>query len=119
MGQSYDVEFDLKVKDRDGLIQAINEYIDSTKEYVIWHLDGLDRTNLTDLMKALITDRGFFAEGDYFSSGFDASYGWETVMMDGFEYMAPYLMDGSTLDIWPDYGKDSGRVKNGKVEWIS
>lgn len=123
MGQTYDVTYTLRIKDRQGLIDAINAYIDETDKdgLVIWPKDWFDRTDLTSLMKLVITDRGFeeFDEEEevVFSSSFDASYGWEAVMMEVFECMAPHLEDGSMLEIWPDYGKDFGTVKSGQVKW--
>lgn len=118
MGQTYDVEFDLKVKDRQAVIEAINGYIDETDGTSIrWSLDRGDRSTLEGLMKILITDRSFFSDGDFFSSAFDASYGWEWVMQEAFEIMAPHLFDGASCTIWPDHGVDRGHVENGAVVW--
>ena len=50
-------------------------------------------------------------------SCFDASYGWETVMMDAFDKIAPFLEDGSEIKIYPDSGRDYGYVDNGEVIW--
>ena len=125
MGQTYDVTFDLKVKDRQKLIDELNAFVDETNgKSINWDIDNTDRTSLNSLMKAVITDRGFFSiveDGNepaaHFSSAFDACYGWEGVMMNTFEVMAPFLKDGSTCEIWPDSGVDRGKVKNGKVVW--
>ena len=118
MGQCYDVTYDLKVKDRDGLIESMNKYIDETNGVrVNWSLERGDRDTLLGLMKILITDNYFDCEGDCYSSAFDASYGWECVMLEMFEQMAPYLKNGSYCEVWPDSGRDYGVVKNGKVKW--
>lgn len=118
MGQCYDVTFDLKVKDRQGLIKAVNDWIDeSNGKYIDWSLDGLDRTKLEELMIAVITDRNFFSDGDLYESSFSACYGWEGVMIETFKVMAPYLEDGSTCTIWPDSGVDRGIVKYGEAHW--
>ena len=49
-----------------------------------------------------------------YENGFDASYGWESVMMEMFELIAPYLADGSELYIYPDNDYDHLLIKNGK-----
>lgn len=51
-----------------------------------------------------------------FSNGFDASYGWETVMEQAFEVMAKYLEDGSELSLDMDEGRRDFKVVGGKVE---
>jgi hypothetical protein len=48
---------------------------------------------------------------------FDASYGWEGVMMDAFEVIAPYMADDSVIKIYPDSGCDHGTVIKGKCKW--
>lgn len=48
-------------------------------------------------------------------TGFDASYGWEMVMLDLFEGLAEYLERGSILDMWPDNYHETYRIKDGKV----
>ena len=48
-------------------------------------------------------------------TGFDASYGWECVMLDLFEGLAEYLERGSVLDMWPDNYHETYRIKDGKV----
>ena len=61
------------------------------------------------------------AEGGYdvHTNDFDASYGWERVMEDMFDAIAPYLEDDSCLDIDVD-GEfhDSLIIKNGKCKQI-
>ena len=119
MGQSYDVTYSLKIKDRQKLIDAVNAYIDETNEKRIrWSLDDRDRNNLTDLMKIVITDRGFMQTEDEFYSCFDATYSWEWVMMEVFEVMSPYLEDGSSLEIYPDYGRDLLVIENDEVKVV-
>lgn len=56
--------------------------------------------------------RGF----QHFNSGFDASYGWENVLVDAFYVMGQYLEDGSELSIDMDEGSREFKVKGGKVE---
>lgn len=49
-----------------------------------------------------------------YSNGFDATYGWESVMMEMFEELAPVLEDGSDLFINCDDGVDVLVIKYGK-----
>lgn len=50
----------------------------------------------------------------HYYNGFDASYGWESVMMEMFEILAPFLEDKSEMYIYPDEDYDHLTVKNGK-----
>lgn len=45
---------------------------------------------------------------------FDASYGWERIMIDIFSLMSPFLIDQSELYIYPDADYDHLVVRNGK-----
>lgn len=49
------------------------------------------------------------------TSYFDASYGWEMVMLQFFECIAELLIRGSVLDMYPENDHVIYRVKNGKV----
>ena len=49
-----------------------------------------------------------------YSNGFDATYGWESVMMEMFEELAQVLEDGSDLFINCDDGVDVLVIKDGK-----
>lgn len=50
----------------------------------------------------------------YYINDFDASYGWESVLMDMFRVLVPDLMDGSEILIYPDEDYDHLKVKGGK-----
>lgn len=128
MGQCYSVEIKAMFTDEDGAKKALQAKLDRHEEdHVNYHLDhftgelGLSIDNLHDLMGIFFggwkgklepsaTDEWEFAD-------FDACYGWESLMMDAFEEIAPYLADGSVIKIWPDSGCDHGTVRNGKCEW--
>lgn len=47
-------------------------------------------------------------------SGFDGSYGWESIMLDIFDMISPFLADGSELFIYPDNDYDHLIIKNEK-----
>ena len=82
--------------------------------------DRQDRNTFDGLLKTFITDRAFYKEPQkdasvYYQSGFDASYGCESVMMDMFSAIAPYLAEGSSMKIMPDSDYDLLVVKDGRA----
>ena len=85
-------------------------------------MKGFDFDNIWDLMSVFFCGWGQklkeTANADWLYSGFDASYGWESVMTDAFEKIAPFLEEGSEIKIYPDSGCDHGIVENGKVNWL-
>jgi len=124
MGQTYSVNVKL-IRDNDEvLIRKMNEFIRVTEadesRRTDFSLDayrkrGIGTESVEDLMKIFITDRGFESDGVNFESDFDACYGWESVMLDMFKFIAPVLKDGSEIEIWPDDGWQRLYIKNGKV----
>ena len=128
MGQCYSVNLKVRFTDEDGAKKALQAKLDRHEEdRVNYNLDhftgelGLSIDNLHDLM-------GIFFGGwkgklepsttdDWEYADFDACYGWEGVMMDAFEVIAPYLADNSVIKIYPDSGCDHGTVRKGKCKW--
>ena len=124
MGQTYSVSLRLKFKDEQGAKNALQDKISKGQEGRIDY--GLGRAGIDlDSLDCLL--RIFFAGWDLqwddtpvqglLSSGFDASYGWESVMMDAFDAIAPYLEELSNITIYPDSGKDFGVIVNGEPCW--
>ncbi len=129
MGQTYDVNLRVRFKDEKGARKALFDKIGrANEEKVLYGMQGLrmkgfDFDNIWDLMSVFFCGWGQklkeTANAGWLYSGFDASYGWEQVMMDAFDNIAPYLEDGSEIKIYPDSGCDHGIVENGKVKWLS
>lgn len=131
MGQTYDVNLRVRFKDEKGAKKALFDKISRAKqEHILYDMQGLrmkgfDFDNIWDLMSVFFCGWGekfhhdTQNEGGWIWSGFDASYGWESVMMDAFEKIAPFIKDGSEIKIYPDSGCDHGIVENGKVKWLS
>ncbi len=124
MGQTYSVSLRLKFKDEQGAKKALQDKISEGQEGRIDY--GLGRAGIDlDSLDCLL--RIFFAGWDLqwerttdpvsLSASFDASYGWESVMMDAFEAIAPYLEELSNITIYPDSGKDFGVIVNGEPCW--
>lgn len=126
MGACYYVILKVKVLDEQGAIKALNKFIASISKGVDYSLDkyaqqGVTTETFDDLMKIFlagwkhqeltITPKRIYT---YYENDFDASYGWESVMMNMFEVIAPYLKDNSELLIYPDEDYDKLIVKNGQ-----
>lgn len=130
MSQVYSVSLiRLQYKDREGAKNALQQRIaKGAEERVNYSLDhyrddiGLDLENVDDLVRMIFG--GWEARLEpgsipgWLTAGFNASYGWESVMMDAFEAMGPFLEETAEVYIDVDEGYDRGRVINGKVEWI-
>ena len=124
MGQTYSVYLQLRIKDADGLKKALTDKIARGEEertnYSLEHYQsiGVDTNTLEGLLQVFFggwnAGLNEYSLGD-FTSDFDASYGWESVMMETFDAMAPFLEDGSCLKIYPDTSYDLQVVENGKA----
>ena len=124
MGACYSVVVKVNVTDMPGAVKALNEHIvnDTGVNYALdkYASEGVTTETFDDLMrillaecqrKTLISQKGKFT---IYENDFDASYGWECVMMDWFEVIAPFLANGSQMLIYPDEDYDKLVIKNGK-----
>ena len=129
MGQTYDVNLRVRFKDEKGARKALLAKIGRANEEKVLYDErglramGFDLDNdIWDLMSVFFCGWGQrlkeTANKDWLYSGFDASYGWERVMMEAFEEIAPYLEEGSEIKIYPDSDYDYLVVKDGKAELI-
>ena len=129
MSACYYVSLKVKVLDEQGAIKALNEHIANDK-YADYSLDlyaeqGITTETFDDLMRIFlagwkhqevtITPKRIYT---YYENEFNASYGWEIVMMDMFKVIAPYVKDGSELLIYPDTDYDKLIIKDGKCVQI-
>lgn len=132
MGACYSVTLKGKFTDAEGAVKALQRKVArADQEHTNYNLDhyrgdlGLDLGSLKGLLQLFFGGweaslRPAF-DTDYevvLTSGFDASYGWEGVMMDAFDDLAPYLEEGSSIKIYPDSDYDHAVVKGGKAVWI-
>ena len=120
MGAVYSVELNLKYSSAQDVVDATHRFINDFGPSAVF--DGTDFTDLQGALECIFTKRGLQISeltdtSAVCSSDFDASYGWESVMTDWFNYVAPVLQNGSEFKIWPDNGYYSGTVQNGKVDW--
>lgn len=120
MGAVYDVELNLKYRSAQDVVDATRNFVDNFGESASF--SDTDFTDIRGALECIFTKRGLHINTltdttAICDSGFDASYGWETVMTDWFDYTAAVLEDGSEFKIFPDNGYYSGVVNNGKVNW--
>lgn len=126
MGQCYSVVIKAEFKDTESAAKALRGKIERAEEerinYGLAHYKdlGIGTDTLEDLLNIFFGGwEGKLKTRDdgAMDSDFDASYGWEGVMMDAFEVIAPFLEDGSTIKIYPDSGVDKGIANGGAVIW--
>lgn len=128
MGACYSVTVKVHLIDEAGAIKALNEHIasDTGTKYNLEKyaasgittetFDGLMKILLADVQQELyITKKRKYTTYD---SCFNASYGWEGVMIEWFYVLAPYLADRSEMLIYPDEDYDKLVIRNGKCVQI-
>ena len=119
MGAVYSISGDLKYKSSSDIVAATKEFVAS---YNGARFSDTDFNDLKGALECIFTKRGLDINYETnksikFNSDFDASYGWESVMIDWFDEVATLLSDGSYLKIYPDSGVDYGVVSGGIVDW--
>lgn len=125
MGASYSVDLTVSLTDEERAAEIVRKFIqDSNAEF---HLDdfnaiGIGTDTFDDLMHIVLaswesTPVKIEQIDDYrkYSNDFDASYGWESVMIEVFEALVPVLRDGSTLDLSADNTYVGYAVTGGKL----
>lgn len=127
MGACYSVCLKVNLIDEEGAVKALNEHM--TKDGADYSLEeyaniGATPDTFDGLMKILLAEAQrkvtIYQHGRFkvYENDFDASYGWEGVMMDWFNVLAPFLKNGSELLIYPDNDYDKLVIKNGKCVQI-
>ena len=128
MGSCYYVKLKVKLKDKAKAIKALQDKISrADKEHVDYGFKSCLKNKNYDLNVFDDLIRVFLAEhqNDFtikhtkkgfarYTSMFDASYGWESVMIEMFEEIAPYLENKSKLYIDCDDGWDKFVITDGK-----
>jgi hypothetical protein len=128
MGSCYYVKLKVKLKDEERAIKALQDKISrGEKEHINYGFNrclknkNYDLNIFDDLIRVFLaehqndftivkTKKGFTK----YISGFNASYGWESVMLEMFEEISPYLENKSKLYIDCDDGIDVLVIKDGK-----
>ena len=88
--------------------------------------DGIGTENIDDLMKIFLSDRKrqritITDSGEWknYSADFNASYGWESVLIKMFKILGVYLANGSQLDISIDNDYNGLVIRNGICKQIN
>lgn len=120
MGQCYTVEAKLKFRNNDpaAFCEAIRSEIekrDGKSAYFYLDSYGYDLASPFDCFRAMTASDAEIMDDGTYSAGFDASYGWEGLMIEVFSKAAWELEEGSYISIWPDFGQDLIEVRHGKV----
>ena len=120
MGAVYDVVLKIKYSSEQDVISATKAFVEANSGHA--RFSDVDYSSIVSAIQIILPKRGFNLNNQTDNSidcdcGFDASYGWEAVMQDWFDSIAPVLKDGSEFKIYPDNGYYSGIVNNGKVSW--
>ena len=127
MGACYDVTLSINVTDEAAAVKALSEKLHSDTEngrarYAVDRcaekgialntLDGLISVLLAgDQSDVQIWDVGEFR---HYENAFDASYGWERVMVEWFHILTPFLGNGSKMLIYPDSDYDEFVIRDGQ-----
>ena len=125
MGACYTVRVYLLCHDDSFLVNATKNFVKAWGGEAVF--PEIEIVDLTTALQVIFTKRGLyktdedtriecyhFPEDRCWESDFDASYGWEIVMVEWFKYVAPYHVDGSELYIAPDTDWDELIIKNGQ-----
>lgn len=124
MGACYTVVLKVSLTNETGAIKALNDHIakDTGVRYALekYANVGVTPDTFDGLMKILLAELqhkiSISQEGEFrtYENDFDASYGWEDVMIQWFEVLSPFLADGSQLLIYPDDGYNELKIIDGK-----
>ena len=123
MSACYSVNVELRVKEgcEEKVIETLQNKIKrAEKEHVDYGIKEIPNT-LKELLGIFFVEHQqmykYRRVGNWHmvNSGFNASYGWESVMLSMFEEIAPYLDNKSELLIYPDSDYDKVVIKNGKA----
>ena len=126
MGAVYSVRISLTCidvqKDSQKIVDGTKEFLNSNNLYKYANFNDVEGA-----IKAILPDQGSFMFKTSYdryisaSSGFDASYSWETVINDWFSnVIAPIVMMGSEINVYPDEGHYVGVVAGDHtVSWTN
>lgn len=130
MGACYSVNLKLgfeREEKKNDAAEAMRKYIETHNEEDVdfalekWGKLDVSQDTFENLLRIFFggwvkTSYEYRARGKWvkYCNDFDGSYGWETVMLDIFTIISPFLLDGSEMIVSPDDDYDYLVVKNGK-----
>ena len=124
MGAVYDITLKIKFNNEQAVIDATRSFVDANSDYA--RFSDVDYSSIISAIQIILPKRGFYLKeqtDNYVdcNCGFDASYGWESIMQDWFNYLVETsaVLDHSTIAIYPDSGWEKGVAESGTVHWVS
>lgn len=127
MGACYYVMCKVKFRDKEGAINILKQFISDTSKKYSYNLNefaklGIGTETFDDLMRIFLAGYKNQEVKIYddvyglrvYQNSFNASYGWEMVLIEMFYALSPYLEDDSMLKIYPDYQYDLFVMENGE-----
>lgn len=127
MGQCYTTYLKVRFNDEQGAVKAVQDMLTDSGEYALEDYSkqtGLDYNTIDGILRHFYAnwEDGYkwtkTTDPDILSGDFNATYSWESKMIEVFQLLARFLEDGSSLKIYPDSDYDYLVVKDGKAEWI-
>ena len=132
MGACYAVALHLQFADgtcsEGAAAKALREYMVNSKtdfHFAQFASEGVGTESFDDLVRILLAGYAHmpvweeivsYAEGKrIYSNEFNASYSYEPAIVDGFEVIAPYLADNSSLVVCADNDCREWRTDKGKI----
>lgn len=128
MGDCFSISLNITLKNEAAAVRVMQEYIQN-KPYVNFGLEenqkrGIGTDNFNDLIRIFfsscngtVIDVARNEDIISYNADFDATYSWKSVMLDIFGFIAPFLEDGSELNISSIDDYFCLIVKNGKAEY--
>lgn len=127
MGQCYTTYLKVRFNDEQGAVKAIQDMLTDNGEYTLEDYSkhtGLDYNTIGGILRHFYAnwEDGYkwtkTTDHDILSGDFNATYSWESKMIEVFQLLARFLEDGSWMKIYPDSDYDHLVVRGGKAEWI-
>lgn len=129
MSACYSVYMNIKFADnekREQAIAAIKDYLEKNEDDILVDNRFLKTKAESSFDKIVgfflgANDNGMFVgeedENGFteYSTGFNASYGWASVLESFFDTIAPFVDEKSEFEYWPDNSHVTLTIENGKV----
>lgn len=122
MSVVYSVSLDIAYRDEAQVIAATQSFVETYGPRATF--SDIDYSSVLSAVKIILPERGLNVTEDsehrlICECDFNASYGWEGVMTDWFNYItqADCLLSGSQIKIYPDEGWVQGVSFEDSVEW--
>lgn len=113
MSQCYSITVKIDVTDEVGLSQAVRNFMINNN----WPENNYPTDDDTPVVvfESFLDTLTPTGEDNVYITDFNAQYGYHQTMLNIFDEIAPYLADGSFIEIVPDSGYTKTVVENGEA----